>query len=67
MAMAPAHYAVESALRYFFHEWNCGLQPVLNLETLPNGDISINMKINIPATATVQQNGSTSTDRRRTK
>ena len=42
--MAPVQFAVESAVRHFFQQWFSGMQPMLNLETLPNGDITIDIK-----------------------
>ena len=49
MAMSPVQHAVESAVRYFLHNWSCGLQPNLYLETLPNGDLAIDVKVKFPA------------------
>ena len=35
--MAHASMIVEQAVRYFLHQWHCGLQPSLSLKTLSNG------------------------------
>ena len=54
--MAFDHNAVESAVKYFFDHWYRGLKPSLNLETFPNGDVSIQMKVIIPAAVEKYEN-----------
>ena len=56
--MAPEQYAVESAVRFFLHNWYCGLQPILKLETLSNGGVTIDMKVTIPAAVDQSENAS---------
>ena len=58
MAMALDHNAVESAVKYFFDHWYRGLQPSLTPETFPNGDVSIQMKVIIPAAIVKHENTS---------
>ena len=45
MAMAPEEYVVQSAVRYFFHNWICGLRPSLSLETANDGTLSIHASV----------------------
>ena len=47
--MASVQCTVESAVQFFFYQWYCGLRPALNLETQPNGDVSVLVKITCPA------------------
>ena len=43
--MAPEEYVVQSAVRYFFHNWICGLRPSLSLETANDGTLSIHASV----------------------
>ena len=41
--MVPPEYAVETAVRYFLYNWMCGVQPTLSIETMNDGNFSINV------------------------
>ena len=48
--MAPAQYVViDAAMRYFFHNWTCGLRPTLSIKTLSDGDISVDVCVMCPS------------------
>ena len=63
MAMVPPEHAVETAVRYFFYNWMCGLQPTLSIQTLNDGNFSIN--VGVTTCLPVIKDNVTSTPRRK--
>ena len=53
--MVPSYFAVESAVRHFLHQWNCGLCPSLLLNTQDDGDIDIRVKLRVSSSNQQQQ------------
>ena len=50
--MAHPYVIVDQAVRYFIHQWQCGLQPYLSFETLPNGAVCASTAIySLPSTS----------------
>ena len=45
MSMVPPEYAVETAVRYFFYNWMCGLSPTLALKIQSDGNLSIDVGV----------------------
>ena len=43
--MSPEEFHVQSAVRYFIHNWLCGLQPELSVKTSLDGTLSINVNV----------------------
>ena len=48
--MAHPLYIVDQFVRHFFVQWQCGLKPMLNLETQTDGAISISYNVTVPVT-----------------
>ena len=48
--MAHPLYTVDQFVRHFFVQWQCGLKPMLNLETQTDGAISISYNVTVPVT-----------------
>ena len=45
--MADPSYVIEQAVKIFYHHWHCGLQPSINLKTLPNGAVCVSSNATI--------------------
>ena len=48
--MADPSFVTEQAIRYFLNQWYYGLQPMLYLKTLSNGEICVNAYVKSPKT-----------------